>query len=162
MRTLPATLTAIMLFATPATTKDLQGAFAAYEAGNYQKALKLLAPKAKNGHPKAQFNLGIMYFKGNGVQKDYAKALEWYRRAAKQGHAEAQSNLGLMYANGLGVLQNFVEAYAWWNLATEQGNVDAKHNKTILENRMNLVQMTKARSLSSEYWERYVMPFQYY
>tara|TARA_B100000029_G_scaffold491426_1_gene551524 strand:+ start:1557 stop:2045 length:489 start_codon:yes stop_codon:yes gene_type:complete len=162
MRALLTALTALMLCSAPSTAKDLEDAFAAYKAGDYQRAFRLLAPQAKQGHAEAQFNLGMMYFKGNGVQKDYGKAMHWYRRAAERGHAEAQSNLGLMYATGLGVSKDFVEAYAWWDIATEQGNDDAKHNKTILEYRMKSEQIAKAKGLSSVYWEMYVMPFQYY
>ncbi|MBH60980.1 MAG: hypothetical protein CL569_00705 [Alphaproteobacteria bacterium] len=162
MRTQLAALIAIMFLANPVKAKDLQDAFIAYETGNYQKALELIAPKAKDGHPRAQFNLGMMHFKGNGVKKDYGKALEWFHKAAQQGYAEAQSNLGLLYANGMGIPQNFIKAYAWWDIATEQGNIDAKYNRIILENRMDLEQISEAKILSSKFWEMYVMPFQYY
>ena len=38
----------------------------------------------------AQVNLGVMYRKGHGVERDYSKAANWYRKAAEQGDAEAQ------------------------------------------------------------------------
>jgi TPR repeat protein len=50
----------------------------------------------------AQFNLGLMYYNGQGVTQDYSQAADWYRKAAAQGNAAAQYNLGLMYYNGQG------------------------------------------------------------
>ncbi|MHB9147214.1 MAG: tetratricopeptide repeat protein [Candidatus Amoebophilus sp.] len=38
----------------------------------------------------AQNNLGDMYHKGWGVEKNDTKALEWYKRAANQGHEDAK------------------------------------------------------------------------
>jgi len=32
-----------------------------------------------------QFNLGLMYFQGEGVPQDYTEAAKWYRLAAEQG-----------------------------------------------------------------------------
>ena len=64
---------------------------------------------AKQGNAKAQYNLGVMYEKGQSVRKDYVEAVRWYRKAAEQGIAEAQFNLGLMYYNGQGVRQDYVQ-----------------------------------------------------
>ena len=53
----------------------------------------------------AQFNLGLMYEGGRGVEQDNAKAAEFYCKAAEQGVVDAQFNLGLMCADGKGVGQ---------------------------------------------------------
>jgi hypothetical protein len=46
MRTLIATLIALMLFAaTPVVARDLEDGFAAYNAGDYQNAFRLLEPR---------------------------------------------------------------------------------------------------------------------
>lgn len=37
-----------------------------------------------------QYNVGVQYFSGKGVEVDYAKAIEFYEKAAKQGFAPAQ------------------------------------------------------------------------
>ena len=44
---------------------------------------------AKQGAAYAQYNLGIMYAKGDGVPENDAEAVKWYRKAADQGHAKA-------------------------------------------------------------------------
>jgi hypothetical protein len=78
--------------------------------------------------PEAQFNLGLMYDKGQGVPQDYAEAAKWYRKAAEQGNAEAQYNLGMMYYAGQGVPQDHAVAAKWYRKAAEQGNASAQFN----------------------------------
>ena len=52
---------------------------------------------ADQGNAKAQSNLGVMYYIGEGVPKDDTQAVYWYKKAADQGLADAQYNLGFMY-----------------------------------------------------------------
>ena len=40
---------------------------------------------AVHHHAKAQTNLGIMYYNGQGVKKDPARAAHWFEQAAQQG-----------------------------------------------------------------------------
>lgn len=95
-------------------------------------ALSELRQQAKNGNPKAQNNLALMYVQGRGVPKNYSEAFKWYRKAAEQGIDVAQDSLGIMYGNGWGVAQNFPEARRWFRLAADQGNTDArKHLQAI-------------------------------
>jgi len=84
----------------------------------------------------------------------------WYRKAAQQGDAEAQFNFGSMFANGKGVSKNYVEAYAWWSTAVAQGDENAKKNKDIIKGLMTPAQIAEAQKLSSELWEKFVVPFQ--
>ena len=83
---------------------------------------------AKQGNSTAQFNLGGMYNKGEGVPKNDAEAVKWYRKAADQGFAKAQFNLGNMYANGEGVPENDAEAVKWYRKAADQGDAAAQYN----------------------------------
>ncbi len=101
---------------------------AAYKRGNYATAIRELRPLAEQGHAKAQYNLGQMYRKGQGVPQDYAEAVKWYRKAAKQGVAEAQYILGSMYKDGLGAPQDYAEAVKWYRKAAEQGYAKAQNN----------------------------------
>ena len=81
---------------------------------------------AEKGNADAQFNLGLMYAKGNGVEPDQKAAVKWWQRAAKQGQAMAQFNLGLKYADGDGVKQDFKEAVKWYQKAADQGDARAQ------------------------------------
>lgn len=61
-------------------------------------------PLAEQGIAEAQYNLGLIYSKGQGVSRNHEEAVKWYRLAAEQGFAESQTNLGLMYGKGQGGL----------------------------------------------------------
>jgi hypothetical protein len=49
--------------------------------------------RAEEGFPSAQYELGVRYLKGDGVEKDAMAARKWLSRAAKQGDAQAQRKL---------------------------------------------------------------------
>lgn len=90
--------------------------------------LAQLKKQADSGDVDAQYNLGVMYNKGEGVPKDVAKAVEWWQKAAAQGQAAAQHLLGLMCAKGEGVQKNSVKAVEWFQKAAAQGDADAQNN----------------------------------
>ena len=46
-------------------------------------------------YAEGQYNLGVGYYKGEGVAKDQAEAVKWYRKAAEQNLAKAQYSLGV-------------------------------------------------------------------
>lgn len=105
-----------------------------------EKFQELLAD-AKEGNPKAQNELGVMYYTGEAVSKNFAGqvldndpelAAGWFYRAAEQGYADAQFNLGLMYANGEGVEADTAKAVELFKKAAEQGNIDAQNNLAAL------------------------------
>ena len=81
---------------------------------------------ADQGYAEAQFQIGLMCDRGQGVEQDDMEAAAWYREAAEQGYAEAQFRLGLMYDRGQGVEQDEAEATWWYRLAAEQGMVKAQ------------------------------------
>ena len=108
--------------------QDFQKGFAAYEKEDYATALKEWRPLADQGDAEAQFYLGRIYNKGQGVTQDYKEAARLYGLAAAQGYASAQYNLGLMYFNGQGVTQDYKEAARLYGLAAAQGDADAQVN----------------------------------
>jgi len=90
--------------------------------------LKETRALAEQGIPWAQFNLGVTYFKGEGVPQDFTEAARWYRLAAEQGNAQAQFVMGQMYWKGVGVPKDDAEAVRWYQLAAEQGEESAQLN----------------------------------
>ena len=66
-------------------SQDFQKGLTAYKSGDFATALREWTPLAKQGDADAQFNLGLMYDKGQGVPQDYKTAVKWYRLAAEQG-----------------------------------------------------------------------------
>ena len=88
--------------------------------------IKWYTKAAEQGDAAAQFNLGICYDFGEGVEQDMQKAVEWYTKAAEQGNAKAQFNLGGCYKDGEGVEQDKQKAVEWYTKAAEQGYESAK------------------------------------
>ena len=101
----------------------------------------------EKGDKTAQFNLGLTYHYGYGVQQDYDEAFKWYSRAAEQGFASAQFNLGLMYNNGDGIPKNNIDAYMWFNLASSNGDNDAKIEINKLNKVLSKLELKKALKL---------------
>jgi tetratricopeptide (TPR) repeat protein len=105
-----------------ASAGPFEDAAAAYRQGDYTRALRIIRPMARKGYAPAQFKLGLIYVRGNGVPQDYREALRWYRKAADQDNAAAQRNLGVMFGEGRGVPQDYAEALKWFRRAAEQND----------------------------------------
>ncbi len=59
----------------------------------YQCAAHWFAKAAEQGHKRAQNHLGLLYARGEGVEKDLAQAAHWYAKAAEQGFDKAKQAL---------------------------------------------------------------------
>jgi Sel1 repeat-containing protein len=78
------------------------------------EAVRWLRRAADQGNEKAQYNLGWMYYRGQGVPQDYTEAFRWFRKAADRGDSAAQSTLTVSYFKGRGVRRNYTEAICWF------------------------------------------------
>ncbi len=90
---------------------------------------------AKQGHARAQNNLGLLLFTGaatttawgnnenNDDDKttpppDYHAAASLFRLSAQQGNASAQHNLGVCFESGRGVVRDEASAEEWYRKVT--------------------------------------------
>ena len=87
---------------------------------------------AEQGDARAQYNLGVRYYTGNGVPKDHAETAKWFRMAAEQGDFQAQYNLAYLYYHGYGVPQYHTEAVKWYRKAAEQGFIEAQYELGVM------------------------------
>ena len=133
------------LLATHASAQDFKAGLDAYDRGDFETVLKEWRPLAEQGDARAQFNLGVMYFNGDGLPPDVGKAVQWYRAAADQGYGPAQANLAFMYETGQGVLQNYIDAYKWLTLAASAGVADADDKSASLAGKMTVQQIAEAK-----------------
>jgi hypothetical protein len=101
---------------------------AAYDAGDYDKALHIWKPLAEKGDVRAQRGMGKMYEKGRGVDRDFATALKWYRPAAEKGDAESQYRLSVGYGYGMGIEKDEAKAMEWLRKAAENGQKRAQRS----------------------------------
>ena len=125
---------------------------AAYRAGKFEEAVRFWTPLAQEGIPAAEYNLGVLYEKGQGVPQDLAKAASFYRKAADQGVTTAQLALGRLNAGGRGMPKDYIESYKWLSLAI-LSTTDSEQRKAVTDLRdmltklMSPAQLTEARKL---------------
>jgi TPR repeat protein len=141
-------LTFLFLFSGSVYGGDLQDGKDAYNRKDYKTAYRLFLPLAEQGNALAQYNLGVMYDREEGVPQDYKEAVKWYRLSADQGDASAQYNLGLMYAEGQGVLQDYAVAHMWFNFSGSNGYKKGVRNRNIIEKGMSPTQIEEAQRMA--------------
>jgi len=61
------------------------------------EAVKWFGKSAAQGIAKAQYELGLCYYEGHGIDQDDKKAEEWFRKAADKGHKKSQYILSLCF-----------------------------------------------------------------
>lgn len=94
---------------------------------DYAQAAQWYLKAAEQSHSLAQFNLGVMYARGQGVPQDDAQSVTWIRKAAHQGDAGAQFALGVKHLRqsyretSKDTIESKIEAYKWLHLSTAQG-----------------------------------------
>lgn len=85
-----------------------------------------LQSSAEKGDASSQYNLGVLYYSGNGVPQDYAKAAQYFRKSAQQGNPHSAYSLGNLYINGQGVPQDYATAIYWYRQGAERGDSDSQ------------------------------------
>ena len=106
-------------------------ALKAYKQKDYTTAMELWLKEAES-NDQAMANLGIMYLKGDGVEKDYAISREWFEKAARYDNDSANFNLGLMYQTKLGVEEDVNKAIEYYRKAVAKGHVQAAFRLALL------------------------------
>jgi len=123
-------------------------ATAAFESGNYPKALEELQPLLDSGDARAQYAMGVMAENGFGMPVNLPQAAAWYLKAATQGNTDAQFNLGAMYEHGVGMAADPAQAAYWYRPAAEAGDIDALSNLGVLYEKGAGVEQDKVLALA--------------
>ncbi|MBT5469066.1 MAG: sel1 repeat family protein [Nitrospina sp.] len=71
---------------------EFEEAVEAVNRRDYETAYKMVVPLAEKGHAAAQLVLGMMYFKGTGVEKNIVEADKWLYIAEKFGQEAGKKN----------------------------------------------------------------------
>lgn len=93
---------------------------AAFDAGDFKTAAKILSHLASQGDQAAQYNLAMLYLEGKGVPKDDAMAASLFEDSARQGNPGAALDLGILFRNGQGMKKDLERAYMWLQMAMMQ------------------------------------------
>lgn len=84
--------------------------------------IEAIKKMAEQRDARAMNNLGLLYERGLGVEKDYQKAFGWYQKAADKGFVAAIYNIGYSYEHGLGTKKNLKEAESCYSKVVDNGN----------------------------------------
>ncbi len=98
-----------------------------------KEAAKWYRQAAEQGSALGQWNLAVLYERGEGVTQDFGDALKWYRRAAAQGGARDQNDLAWFLATCSDeTMRNGSEAVTTAELAVEAtGRKEANYLDTL-------------------------------
>ncbi len=94
LRTLILTLFVLSGIVCPSFVKadDFQDAVRIANNRDFETAYKMLVPLAEKGHAAAQLILGMMYFKGTGIEKNMVQADKWLLISEKLGQEAGKKN----------------------------------------------------------------------
>jgi localization factor PodJL len=102
---------------------------------NLKDAVKFLSQAAEKGQAVAQYRLGTLYERGQGVAADPVKAAHWYELSANQGNRKAMHNLAVSYASGTTGKKDMAESARWFAKAATLGLSDSQFNLAVLYER---------------------------
>ncbi len=103
--------------------------------GEKREAAETMRRAADEGLAAAQYRMGKLYERGEGVPRSMLESRKWTRLAADQGNVKAMHDLAVFYAEGEGGEQSFVGAAEWFTKAAEYGLVDSQYNLGVLYER---------------------------
>lgn len=96
--------------------------------------LKEIKRAAKNGEAEAQYQLGMSYLFGRGLDENAKLAYKWLKKAADQNHVEALYRMGSAFCwffhNQVGTPKKYnfpQEPMEWFRRAAELGHSQAKY-----------------------------------
>ena len=83
---------------------------------------------AEAGNDIAEYNLGVAFNIGEGVDQSSGQAVYWWLKSARKGLPEAQLLMGSVYHVGVKVSRDDAKALYWWQQAANQGDPEALFN----------------------------------
>ena len=116
----------ITLVLSPVTqAATLSEAKLAIRSQDFDQAVRVLMPLAKQGDREAQYHLAVMYRNGQGVREDNKKAVHWMRPSAKQQYKRAQYSQAVFFDEGIAVKQDRQKAQIWSHSPANQRHRNA-------------------------------------
>ncbi len=87
-------------------------------AKDYKQTLKILKKISSKEYPPANYLLGRLYARGDGIPRNFKTAYNFFHKAAQHGHLDAYRKLALMYKHGDGVKKNLKIANSYFKKAS--------------------------------------------
>ena len=86
-------------------------------------SIENLEKLATSGNSDANYELGLRYYKGIGVDVDYTKAKGYFETAINGGCNAAAYYLGMIYYNGKGTVTNHSKAKEYFEKSEADNNI---------------------------------------
>jgi len=146
-----------MLLGITTARADFNDGVVAYLMGDYEKAYNTMISLAKTDEKDAlaQYYLGVMYMKGQGVEQDYKQASEWLRKASENRLPQAQYKLANLYTEGKGVPKDYEFAYLWYSTGVAHNHALSKNAIDNAKARLSESELKEAEKLLTEFIEMY-------
>jgi hypothetical protein len=143
--------------------KGTDEAWAAYQAGEFPKAVPAFERLAKLGHPVAEWLMGNIYFFGQGVPRNFVRAREMFEKAAEQGYFPAFAPTAQMHEQGLGTPPDPSKAYLWYNVAAAQlpdsvERTDMIKRRETIANQLTPAQIEAAQKRANNFKPKQIVP----
>jgi TPR repeat protein len=97
-----------------------------------KNSIDVLNEAALSGDVDAQFDLGMCYYEGEGVDIDHTQASIYFQLAAEKGDADAQYSLATLFLKGEGVEKNTSRALIWYQQAAQKNHPNAQYNLGVM------------------------------
>lgn len=81
-------INALFILSIPLAHANFDSAMELYDAKNFSDSMTEFKRLSSLGHKHSQMNLGVMYFRGEGLEKNPVEAYAWVALAASDGDAE--------------------------------------------------------------------------
>ena len=92
-----------------------------HELGQYSAAYSIFVELAQAGSGEAMSRLALMYFYGQGVERDIDQSIKWDLAAIERGDLTAIGNVALSYCEQ----RDYRTARYWFEQAVEKGDGDS-------------------------------------
>lgn len=99
-----------------------------YKEGNYEEALSYIHKAASEGGQEAQYQLCLMFKRGQGMKApDAGEAYAWCKKSADQGYGPAEHEMASSLQTGWGVAKDPAAALDYYLKASKQGVPEAQY-----------------------------------
>lgn len=95
------------------------------KAKDYIQAKKYFEKACELKDGRGCFNLGRLYYYGEGVEKDFKKAFALFEKACDLNNGGGCGVLGFLYGSGKGVEKNLIKAAYFYSKACKLGDQEA-------------------------------------
>lgn len=135
---------------------DFNDGVVAYLTGDYEKAYNTMMSMAETSDdPMAQYWLGVMYLKGQGVEQSYEEASKWLRKSSEQAVPNAQYKLAKLYEEGNGVPQDNEYAYIWLSVGASHQHTKSTQALDAARSQLSKSELEEVEKVIPEFIEKF-------